>query len=1267
MIKDLEHAADDYLRLDLTATPIEIPTSGFHPSTSYTSRKDVSDAVAGRKKKNKVTSGWKPTNTLNNPSTNSIGSLALTNRIYKQEGSGTRLKGLDHERPQKRRKVGGIEATSDSDEEDVLSKGVNNKRLSGPKASNHVGNPPTSRESNQKRPRLYNEYSTQEFSVIEQLTSFQPNGGRRKKPSTLFASHLDNQVHLSKVKTTRQTASSARKEGNESLETLMPNHQTVGADSKSPYFSGATPSKMGYDTSTAIEVDDPVHAEVIETPEPARGLERRIPPNDMDASPDEISLQNRAPLENEASKPKISYRKLRTAVMQGNDQSVKDHTHLSEPEVSGALEDNTINDTRFPIHQYATDHQPKLCEGTFCLVFDKAQFCLDMFCDKHNVEPSLIPIDRVQRLCLEESHNATKLYLKLSKRQEFPSTIALTCTNHRVFRRLREFLEQRSNHVTSWPAEKMDRVFSNLRASRQSATEGGNPPADIDFIKEKRKRELDKSDETEEIASTKKPKLKLRDQMMKPPEPKQDVDDHDSASRSTKTSPGAYSTEQRSLDNPQTEIDAILKSVKPNPRRAGLRGSSSNTDHIFESETFPDRLRHSVVHGLGPPWKRPLTYPQQGKRKTNVEFDDLPKLDEGQCLNDSIIDFYLRYLVEQLQEKSPQMANRVYFFNTYFHTSLKGSGSKINYNNVKKWTRNIDLFCYDYVVVPINESYHWYIAIICNLPSLNRKAPKILGDSDEEPSILNDNQKGMVSDTDPMGNHGKELPIFENKEIAVTVPVTETTESQEDMPVHRPEESTRKVLSELRLDDDDRMKSVPEISQPFIHVPESSENPESSPSATITEVEVTNQSKEGSEHPPAAKKPHKTSKNNSGVQASSRKGKRKSIPRVYDPDVPAIITLDSLGLTHAPAIKALKLYLVEEAREKRGGMTWEESDIQGMTAKGIPQQSNYCDCGLYLLGYMDKFIENPKEFVTSLLRKEYDEARDWPQLRPSEMRSSVRTLIQSLHDIQESDRTAKPKKLPRASDTQPEAKADLSRPKTPQQASNKLLEGAVCESEVSEQRTETSKIVNAGQQQYPASALKGTAQDASTDKEAPAPLTHKEALASDPPLEISNGDDGLLNQISTAAKTIPKELTESIFDSGKDIVMVPDSQETLSQKASNDEFSTIRQGDVPEARAKSGVMPTISNPAVHQPELKHGVAQNISHPESDPIVEVARSPPGKGFNKQHATASPNIRGMKSAVGATKRDRSVQRERPGKKAIKFSKEKHGDMEVVSVDI
>lgn len=109
-----------------------------------------------------------------------------------------------------------------------------------------------------------------------------------------------------------------------------------------------------------------------------------------------------------------------------------------------------------------------------------------------------------------------------------------------------------------------------------------------------------------------------------------------------------------------------------------------------------------------------------------------------------------------------------------------------------------------------------------------------------------------------------------------------------------------------------------------------------------------------------------------------------------------IITLDSLGCNHPGTVKNLKDYLVAEAREKRS-MDIPDGKIQGITAKGIPGQANYCDCGLFLLGYAAKFLQNPRDFVRKVAQREFNIETDWPELNPSDMRNNIRSLLQMLY------------------------------------------------------------------------------------------------------------------------------------------------------------------------------------------------------------------------------------------------------------------------------
>jgi Ulp1 family protease len=42
----------------------------------------------------------------------------------------------------------------------------------------------------------------------------------------------------------------------------------------------------------------------------------------------------------------------------------------------------------------------------------------------------------------------------------------------------------------------------------------------------------------------------------------------------------------------------------------------------------------------------------------------------------------------------------------------------IDYEAIQRWTSKIDILSFDYIIVPINEDTHWYLAIICNASKL---------------------------------------------------------------------------------------------------------------------------------------------------------------------------------------------------------------------------------------------------------------------------------------------------------------------------------------------------------------------------------------------------------------------------------------------------------------------------------------------------------------------------------------------------------------------
>lgn len=114
---------------------------------------------------------------------------------------------------------------------------------------------------------------------------------------------------------------------------------------------------------------------------------------------------------------------------------------------------------------------------------------------------------------------------------------------------------------------------------------------------------------------------------------------------------------------------------------------------------------------------------------------------------------------------------------------------------------------------------------------------------------------------------------------------------------------------------------------------------------------------------------------------------------------PALILLDSLGGTHPQEIKNLKQYVVHEGRDKRG-LDFEYTALKGLTARGLPQQTNFCDCGVYLIGYMEAFVRDPAEFVRKVMSRELDRDNDFADFDPAKKRAEIREKLIKLETEQ---------------------------------------------------------------------------------------------------------------------------------------------------------------------------------------------------------------------------------------------------------------------------
>lgn len=399
------------------------------------------------------------------------------------------------------------------------------------------------------------------------------------------------------------------------------------------------------------------------------------------------------------------------------------------------------------------------------------------------------------------------------------------------------------------------------------------------------------------------------------------------------------------MKKPEDDTEVVEISKETVTKERNLRSRNKRETILVRDPTPPPPPpRWSIQNtGWADTWEMPLVF-----QRTTVDKDDIPRLDEGEFLNDNIIGFGLRFLFDLFSKDNPELNNRVFMLNTFFHEKLKSNRShkgQINYDGVKNWTAKVDLFSYDYIVVPVNEHAHWWVAIICNPGKIDPDA-----------------RSGPSSNS---GHSGDGHVNGENKSSKTHGNLADNASSDVEM-VNGIEQSARSSNTAVTAEVDKSLVSSPSCL---------------TEAGGPTEV--------GSDACSTRKKePPDSGRTRSGKDFAP-------VPKSIDPTEPKIITLDSMGNSHAASVNLLKHYLVAEFehKKKKTISLTQLPPRMGMKAAHIPEQSNFHDCGVYVLGYIQEFARDPDRLIQSLLRKE---KVDWT-LNASKLRDLWRDTILREH------------------------------------------------------------------------------------------------------------------------------------------------------------------------------------------------------------------------------------------------------------------------------
>lgn len=211
------------------------------------------------------------------------------------------------------------------------------------------------------------------------------------------------------------------------------------------------------------------------------------------------------------------------------------------------------------------------------------------------------------------------------------------------------------------------------------------------------------------------------------------------------------------MDNVSDTNKSVIKSIFPLDVLEEI--NESDAKHLLHQilasrNAATSNNNESIKQESNDSIRKILIYPLIGKGGISINTEDYMCLGADQYLNDVIIDFYLKYLLTE--ELRPEQTRRTHIFSTFFYKRLTTMNTKIRgqdrelkltpaqkrHERVKNWTKNVNLFEKDYIIIPINEQSHWFLAIIC-FPGL--KGPvTMVGNTPVKPLPLN--KKKAVTD-----------------------------------------------------------------------------------------------------------------------------------------------------------------------------------------------------------------------------------------------------------------------------------------------------------------------------------------------------------------------------------------------------------------------------------------------------------------------------------------------------------------------------------------
>ncbi|XP_077343486.1 sentrin-specific protease 6 isoform X1 [Lithobates pipiens] len=462
--------------------------------------------------------------------------------------------------------------------------------------------------------------------------------------------------------------------------------------------------------------------------------------------------------------------------------------------------------------------------------------------------------------------------------------------------------------------------------------------------------------------------------------------------------------------------------------RMKLRNSTAQLQFFDDEDEAGDT--HSVF--VGPIEKLIVYPPPPAKGGISVTNEDLHCLNEGEFLNDVIIDFYLKYLV---LEKLREHADRIHIFSSFFYKRLNQRERRNlqdtanltlqqrRHGRVKTWTRHVDLFQKDFIFVPLNEAAHWFLAVIC-FPGLEEPVyypnpfyqagtlqPASQADDSRTSTIPGDSQaclqgSSAKSTTKKLSNKKQNLAPNDTSSGTVESDSSGTRRGQyvgrHALRRNEEQQETTATLKSLFPQTDSTPKIVNGITHecktPLKHLDglhriqiSYTDSPDDLKKNEEEFIDFSDDQDNLDE-----------SSDDGGLaddNFTSEAGKWHLKPTFCKQ--PCILLMDSLrGPSRSTVVKTLREYLEVEWEVKKGTKRSFSKEVMKGSNPRVPQQNNFSDCGVYILQYVESFFENPIQSFDLPMN-----LTNWfPEQRMKTKREEIRNLILTLQELQSKDK-----------------------------------------------------------------------------------------------------------------------------------------------------------------------------------------------------------------------------------------------------------------------